>query len=144
MSMADAILITIARGKTMKSRLVVVAGVLLALTLAVAQADFQQSPEFAPSDRSTSQNRGNDANQSNSLANKNAPRGKLLYENHCHACHDSLVHVRENHRATSKMEIQYWVVRWSTELKLGWTLADVTDVVDYLAVEFYQLNDNKQ
>ena len=51
-------------------------------------------------------------------------RGQLLYENHCQVCHESVVHVRQNRRAESKDQLQTWVVRWSTHLKLTWTAED--------------------
>ena len=73
----------------------------------------------------------------NSTANEEHPRGQLLYENHCGGCHDKSVHSRTEKRAKSKDDIKYWVIRWSTELKLEWSDQDVNDVVDYLDITFY-------
>ena len=109
------------------------------LPLITANADIQQRPDFTSPNQLVSQEKGDD--QANSLANKSEPRGKLLYENHCQVCHDSKVHIREDHRAKSKMDIQYWVIRWSLELKLDWSLAEVADVVNYLAEEYYQFEE---
>ncbi len=64
-------------------------------------------------------------------------RGEMLYENHCTICHTSIVHVRENHRATSDLEVESWVRRWSADQKLGWSDEDVSDVTDYLLHTFY-------
>jgi len=66
-------------------------------------------------------------------------RGRLLYENHCTACHQSTVHIRANRRATSLPEVAAQITRWSTELKLGWTAEEIDDVLHYLDVEFYRL-----
>ncbi len=67
-------------------------------------------------------------------------RGQLLYENHCQVCHESVVHVRQNRRAESKDQLQTWVVRWSTHLKLTWTAEDTGAVVDYLNQRYYQFD----
>src|SRR5581483_8094011 len=65
-------------------------------------------------------------------------RGAMLYENHCTICHTSVVHVREDHRATSDVEVENWVRRWSTDQKLGWSQQDVDDVTSYLLSTFYK------
>jgi hypothetical protein len=66
-------------------------------------------------------------------------RGELLYENHCTGCHTSVVHVQTNHRATSDVEVESWVRRWSDEEQLRWTDEDVLDVTDYLLERFYSI-----
>ena len=66
-------------------------------------------------------------------------RGQLLYENHCQACHTSIVHVRETRRARSLKDLEYWVRRWSGELELQWSADDINDVVDYLNLRFYKI-----
>ena len=66
-------------------------------------------------------------------------RGQLLYENHCQVCHTSIVHVRETRRARSLKDLEYWVRRWSGELKLQWSADDINDVVDYLNLRFYKI-----
>ncbi len=76
------------------------------------------------------------------LLNKERPRGQLLYENHCHVCHDKSVHSRAGHRAHNKDDIKYWVTRWSTELKLDWSNQDIDDVVEYLHHTYYQSEKN--
>jgi len=66
-------------------------------------------------------------------------RGQLLYEDHCQACHTSVVHVRETHKARTLKDLEYWVTHWSDELKLPWGAGEVRDVVDYLNVRYYKI-----
>lgn len=70
--------------------------------------------------------------------NKLKTRGELLYENHCRVCHESNVHIRNNRRAKSKSDIEYWVTRWSTHLALNWKKQDVIDVVNHLNSAYYK------
>lgn len=65
-------------------------------------------------------------------------RGQLLYEDHCTSCHESIVHVRENHRARSQAELRERVTNWAEYLKLRWDREDIEDVVNYLNSRFYQ------
>ena len=68
------------------------------------------------------------------------PRGQMLYENHCRVCHDSRVHIRDNHKAKSPKDLLYWVNRWSTHLKLNWSNEDKLAVAQHLAQKFYHFN----
>lgn len=68
------------------------------------------------------------------------PRGQMLYENHCRVCHDSTVHVRENHKAKSTKDLFYWVNRWSGHLKLQWSEDDKMAVVKHLGKTFYHFS----
>jgi hypothetical protein len=68
-----------------------------------------------------------------------AKRGRLLYENHCTVCHTSVVHIRENRKASSLEEIREWVQRWRKELNLQWEPGEVDDVIEYLDSEYYRL-----
>lgn len=68
-----------------------------------------------------------------------AERGRLLYENHCTVCHTSVVHIREDRRATSREEIRNWIDRWQKELGLQWTSAEIDDVLEYLNDRYYLL-----
>lgn len=67
-------------------------------------------------------------------------RGELLYENHCMSCHTSIAHVRDNRRAKSAAEVGAWVRRWATELKLGWTDADIAAVTRHLNKRYYKFD----
>lgn len=68
-----------------------------------------------------------------------ATRGQLLYENHCKVCHTSVVHVREERKATTREQIQSWIWRWQKELGLQWGTAEVDDVTEYLNNRYYRL-----
>lgn len=65
-------------------------------------------------------------------------RGQLLYENHCQVCHDSRAHIRENHKARSPADVEMWVKRWSTYLKLNWKQAEIEDVRTFLSDRYYK------
>jgi len=65
-------------------------------------------------------------------------RGQLLYENHCIACHESVVHIRHDRRAQSYRALQDWVVRWSNQQQLDWDAGEIADVVDYLNRRYYK------
>jgi cytochrome c5 len=69
-------------------------------------------------------------------------RGRLLYENHCKVCHTSVVHVREERKATTREEIQTWIWRWQKELGLQWGTAEVDDVTEHLNNRYYRLGSN--
>lgn len=64
-------------------------------------------------------------------------RGRMLYENHCLTCHESVVHIRERQRAGSFAEVTSWVVRWASGLELDWRAEEIQDVVRYLNRRFY-------
>lgn len=65
-------------------------------------------------------------------------RGRLLYENHCQACHTSTVHVREQRKAKSPAELRAYIQRWSGELKLPWTADEAEDVYQHLNNLYYK------
>ena len=66
------------------------------------------------------------------------PRGQLLYENHCRKCHESQVHIRENHKARSIDDIQGWVTKWQAQENLEWKADEILDVTNYLANRYYK------
>lgn len=65
------------------------------------------------------------------------PRGQLLYETHCTACHETSVHSRNPRKADSIGKVNYWVTRWSEELKLGWSRSDIGEVTSYVNSKYY-------
>lgn len=67
-------------------------------------------------------------------------RGKLLYENHCQECHESVVHVRHDRRARFLAELYWQTTRWATDRRLPWGYSEVEDVVQYLNSEYYKFN----
>jgi mono/diheme cytochrome c family protein len=64
-------------------------------------------------------------------------RGRLFYENHCRACHESSVHIREVQSAKSLGALRAQVSHWQDVLKLGWSAEDVGDVAQYLNDTWY-------
>ncbi len=67
----------------------------------------------------------------------NIERGRLLYENHCLACHESQVHIRNNQKVHTLGGVNREVIRWSEELKLTWRASEINDVSHYLYRTFY-------
>ena len=67
-----------------------------------------------------------------------AERGRLLYENHCSSCHTSTVHVREQRKSKSPVEVRAWILRWSGELKLNWREEELADVFRHLNNRYYK------
>ena len=67
----------------------------------------------------------------------NPERGRLLYENHCRACHESNVHIRQTQAAKSLKAVRTQVVRWQGVLTLQWSAEDVGDVAEYLNAAWY-------
>ena len=64
-------------------------------------------------------------------------RGRLLYENHCMVCHESVVHVREDRKAVSREDLRAWVRRWQRQLDLQWEGSEVEDVTEFLNDRYY-------
>lgn len=65
-------------------------------------------------------------------------RGEALYRNHCTACHDSVAHIRARRSVDTLAELHRETQRWSRELGLAWTRAEVDAVVDYLDRTYYR------
>jgi mono/diheme cytochrome c family protein len=61
-----------------------------------------------------------------------APRGRLLYQNHCQFCHTPQVHSRPKPLAVTRDELRVIVKRFSAQQGLGWSDEDTEDVVEYL------------
>jgi hypothetical protein len=68
----------------------------------------------------------------------NIERGRLLYENHCTSCHESVVHIRDNRQAKSLGEVYWQTTRWAVERELDWRYEEINDVARYLNTRFYQ------
>ena len=64
-------------------------------------------------------------------------RGRLLYENHCLACLETLAYMREAHKVRSLSDLRVRVIRWAQNQKLGWGKDEVNDVVNYLDSQYY-------
>jgi len=67
-------------------------------------------------------------------------RGRLLYENHCLSCHDSVAHVRADHKVVSLAELGEEIARWATVLKLDWDDSETTAVLRYLNARYYHFD----
>jgi mono/diheme cytochrome c family protein len=65
-------------------------------------------------------------------------RGRLLYENHCTGCHESLIHIRETRKADSPAAIREQIERWRAVLDLDWQEDEVDDVLEYLNQRYYR------
>jgi hypothetical protein len=65
-------------------------------------------------------------------------RGQLLYENHCMACHESVVHIRTRQQARSLSALRAQVLRWTAYMQLRWGKEEVEDVVAHLNSQYYK------
>lgn len=74
---------------------------------------------------------------SQALAQEDESRGQLLYENHCHKCHDVSVHTRKDRKVKNLIDLSQWVIRWQYDMKLDWNRESVSEVVRYLNNKFY-------
>ncbi|MCZ4315243.1 cytochrome C [Comamonadaceae bacterium G21597-S1] len=66
-----------------------------------------------------------------------ANRGRLLYDNHCIACHDRQVHWREARAVTDWATLVAQVRRWQAIEKLQWTDSDILQVARHLNGTIY-------
>jgi len=65
-------------------------------------------------------------------------RGQMLYENHCMACHESVVFIRDNHRIQSLKALRGRVSHWASYLHLRWGKDEVEEVVTHLNNRYYK------
>jgi mono/diheme cytochrome c family protein len=69
------------------------------------------------------------------LAVSDAPdvqRGRMLYENHCVTCHTPNIHSRAKRLPLTRDELVGIVDHFRRIQNLGWTPAEIDDVVEYL------------
>jgi hypothetical protein len=66
-------------------------------------------------------------------------RGRMLHENHCRMCHDSIAYKRGDKIATNYAEIQAQVTRWETNTGLHWSKEDIDNVTAFVAKTYYKL-----
>lgn len=69
-----------------------------------------------------------------------ADRGRLLYENHCLACHESTVHIREKRKVKKYSDIENYARRFSKLAGVEWSEDELLLVVSYLNRKFYKFN----
>ena len=67
-------------------------------------------------------------------------RGELLYSLHCKSCHTSKIHWRKEKLATNWSTLKAQVVRWQSNIGLGWGEDEITDVTRYLNTTHYHFN----
>ena len=65
-------------------------------------------------------------------------RGRLLHENHCRMCHDSIAYKRSERIAKNLADVKAQVTRWQTNTGLRWTEDDIDSVTAYVAKRFYK------
>jgi mono/diheme cytochrome c family protein len=68
-------------------------------------------------------------------------RGRLLYENHCLGCHESVLHVRAQRRVRSAPELRAEVATRAKSTGLHWSAEDIDDVARYLDRRYYRLGE---
>ena len=66
-------------------------------------------------------------------------RGKLLYENHCRMCHESVAFKRDDKIAHSYEEVRAQVSRWQANTSLHWSAEDVANVASYVTKTYYRI-----
>jgi mono/diheme cytochrome c family protein len=66
-------------------------------------------------------------------------RGKLLHDNHCRMCHDSIAYKRSSAAIADYAQIRAQVVRWQSTTGLRWSEEDIDNVTAYLAHTYYKL-----
>ena len=70
---------------------------------------------------------------------QNFGRGEELYEDHCQACHEDLMH-EKNRKLKSLTELRDRVQAWATHTGNPWTREEVDDVLYYLNKSFYRFD----
>lgn len=65
-------------------------------------------------------------------------RARMLYDNHCRMCHDSIAFERTAKIATNYAQIKAQVARWQTNTGLRWSEQDIDGVTAYLAKMYYK------
>ena len=66
-------------------------------------------------------------------------RGKLLHDNHCRMCHDSVAYKRDSTAVKDYAQVRAQVVRWQSNTGLRWSKDDIDNVTAYLAQTYYKL-----
>lgn len=65
-------------------------------------------------------------------------RGRLLYETHCIACHNSQMHWRDQRLARDWAGLEQQVRHWQGRANLNWNDDDVLEVVRHLNDRIYR------
>ena len=67
-------------------------------------------------------------------------RGRMLYENHCVACHESTVHIREARKVKSYADLERYANHFAKLAGVEWSDAEKILVIEYLNRTHYKLN----
>ena len=77
------------------------------------------------------------------LAQAQAPaaesRGRMLYDNHCIACHTTQMHWRDRKLVNDWASLKVQVRRWQGAAQLNWSEDDIDDVARFLNDAYYRL-----
>ena len=65
-------------------------------------------------------------------------RGRMLHENHCRMCHDSIAYKRGAKLAADYAGVKAQVTRWQTNTGLRWTEEDIDSVTAFVARTYYK------
>ncbi len=65
-------------------------------------------------------------------------KGELLHSEKCTGCHDSSLYTRENRKVSSKARLNTQVNFCKDNLGIMWFDEEVTDVVEYLNIQYYR------
>jgi len=103
-------------------------GSIIVLAGACAQAQAQSPPQPAPPPAAAP------------APLQPAPtRGRLLYETHCIACHNSQMHWRDGRIVRDWAGLAGQVRRWQERANLQWSDADILEVARHLNATIYRL-----
>jgi len=76
--------------------------------------------------------------------NHSEARGELLYMAHCNTCHSTQIHWREQKLVRDWESLLEQVRRWQYISGLNWSEGEITDVAQYLNVQFYDYKSTAQ
>lgn len=65
-------------------------------------------------------------------------RGRMLHDNYCRMCHDSIAYKRGDKIAKDAAQVKAQVIRWQTNSGLRWTAPDIDNVTAYLVLTYYK------
>ena len=66
-------------------------------------------------------------------------RGRMLYQNHCVACHESRVHIREARKVKTYADLDRFARRFAGLAGVEWGDDDMVLVIEYLNRTHYKL-----
>jgi len=69
---------------------------------------------------------------------ENFGRGQELYENHCQACHENLLHLGEDRKVKTLSDLRERIRSWAIHAGDDWGNGEVDDVLFYLNKTFYR------